>query len=77
MIIGKSGKNVQDIKMATDATVRLSEFVPMHMERVLTVVGVPEAVGGVCRLWREIFGLRFMMMMGLNNLCMMHASTTR
>ncbi|KAF9271783.1 hypothetical protein BGZ88_005598 [Linnemannia elongata] len=44
VIIGKSGKNVKDIRELSGARVNISEMIPGAVERVLTVVGPLDAV---------------------------------
>lgn len=47
VIIGKSGKNVKDIRELSGARVNISEMIPGAVERVLTVVGPLDAVAKV------------------------------
>lgn len=48
LIIGKSGKNVQEIREQTEARIRVSEMVPGASDRVLTVYGSTAAIANVC-----------------------------
>jgi hypothetical protein len=48
VIIGKSGKNVKEIRELSGARVNISEMIPGAVERVLTVVGPLDAVAKVC-----------------------------
>lgn len=47
VIIGKSGKNVKEIRELSGARVNISEMIPGAAERVLTVVGPLDAVAKV------------------------------
>ena len=47
VIIGRNGSHVQEIREQVGVSIRLSEYVPTHQERVLTVYGAVDGIGKV------------------------------
>ncbi len=49
IIIGKGGRNVQEIREETNARINITELIERSVERVLAISGTPDAIAKVTK----------------------------